>query len=375
LKSKPHAQTTGRSLSSFLLCLAAAFLSLTTLSLTLRPAAAANYTITNLNALGNFNYAYGMNANASAVGLAGYYVGASAGTLRTTAGTTNIANPPGHTANMATAVNSANLVVGHSWSSQDFRGYTYTYQNGTLSALPALTYAVAVNDAGHIAGTHGGSPAVYRNGVTTLLTTLAGGANSINSLGSVVGRANSRPFLYQGSTFTDFGLPSGHSSGAATDINDAGTIVGYASGQDPLQSPSNFTHAFLYSAGAFTLLPTFGGRFTIAEALNNAGSIVGSSYTRLDAAQNAYIYENGVMTDLNTLIPPGSGWRLTRAIDINGNGEIVGNGVFGGVASAFLLTPIPEPALAPLLSISLLLHRRRRSRSCVRSPRPSTGAP
>ena len=44
-----------------------------------------------------------------------------------------------------------------------------------------------------------------------------------------------------------------------------------------------------------------------------------------------------VMTDLNDLLPGGSGWVLTEAWDINVNGDIVGRGTYTGVMSAFLL--------------------------------------
>lgn len=45
------------------------------------------------------------------------------------------------------------------------------------------------------------------------------------------------------------------------------------------------------------------------------------------------------MLDLNDLIPPGAGWVLTDAIDINNDGQIVGNGYLDGAVRAFLLMP------------------------------------
>jgi probable HAF family extracellular repeat protein len=45
------------------------------------------------------------------------------------------------------------------------------------------------------------------------------------------------------------------------------------------------------------------------------------------------------MTDLNSLIPAGSGWVLTSARGINDAGQIVGTGTISGVQHAFLLTP------------------------------------
>jgi probable HAF family extracellular repeat protein len=45
------------------------------------------------------------------------------------------------------------------------------------------------------------------------------------------------------------------------------------------------------------------------------------------------------MLDLNTLIPPGTGWTLDQANGINDAGEIVGYGAKKGQQHAFLLTP------------------------------------
>lgn len=42
--------------------------------------------------------------------------------------------------------------------------------------------------------------------------------------------------------------------------------------------------------------------------------------------------------DLNTMLPAGSGWVLTEAIDITDNGMIVGNGEFQGIPTGFTMT-------------------------------------
>ena len=57
--------------------------------------------------------------------------------------------------------------------------------------------------------------------------------------------------------------------------------------------------------------------------------------------RSAYLYDHrtGVMTDLNQLIPQGSGWYLVDAFDINDAGQIVGRGLIGGEMHAFVLTP------------------------------------
>lgn len=55
------------------------------------------------------------------------------------------------------------------------------------------------------------------------------------------------------------------------------------------------------------------------------------------------------MVDLNTLIDPLSGWDLHLGMGINDAGQITGTGVLGGVDHAFLLTPVPERSIPPIV--------------------------
>ncbi|MCL2640756.1 MAG: PEP-CTERM sorting domain-containing protein, partial [Phycisphaerales bacterium] len=80
----------------------------------------------------------------------------------------------------------------------------------------------------------------------------------------------------------------------------------------------------------------------------------------------AILWDNGILYDLNDLIPADSGWELMYANDITSDGQIFGYGIFNGQYHAFLLTPIsivPEPATLPVLALATLALVRRRSRS------------
>ena len=55
---------------------------------------------------------------------------------------------------------------------------------------------------------------------------------------------------------------------------------------------------------------------------------------------DAFLYSDGQMQDLNSLIAPNSGWTLREATGINDANQIVG---FGASFRAFLLTPVREP--------------------------------
>ncbi|MFH1747533.1 MAG: DUF3466 family protein [Planctomycetota bacterium] len=133
---------------------------------------------------------------------------------------------------------------------------------------------------------------------------------------------------------TSLGTLGGDNSWAR-DINDDGLVVGESDTDDWM------THAFVYD-GEMHDLGTLGGNDSSAAAINSTGQIVGWSVDATGAIR-AFIYQDGVMTDLNELLPSGFPVRLTHAMDINDNGEIVGWGLVGGVDGAtdmaFLLTP------------------------------------
>ncbi len=84
---------------------------------------------------------------------------------------------------------------------------------------------------------------------------------------------------------------------------------------------------------SLTLLGTLGGKFSIAEGLNEEGDVVGWSLPAVGGASHAFLNTtdgNGarVMLDLNDLLAPADQalWLLQEASDINDNGQIVGWG-------------------------------------------------
>src|SRR5580693_218433 len=70
-------------------------------------------------------------------------------------------------------------------------------------------------------------------------------------------------------------------------INDSGIVVG----------TNVASHAFMYSNGTMTDLGTLGGPTSSAFAINNLGTIVGTSRDSL-ANNDAFIYSDGVMTSI-----------------------------------------------------------------------------
>jgi probable HAF family extracellular repeat protein len=92
-----------------------------------------------------------------------------------------------------------------------------------------------------------------------------------------------------------------------------------------------------------------GDTCSAAYAINNQSQIVSQSIN-VNGNSRAFLWQNGVMTDLNALIPANSNLTLVYADDINDAGEIVGqacvssNRVCGSDSPDFLLVPMGQGA-------------------------------
>ena len=99
-------------------------------------------------------------------------------------------------------------------------------------------------------------------------------------------------------------------------------------------------HAFIHDGNGMHDLGALAGGSSEAYSINNRGEVVGRSAVP-SGGHHAFLFREGRMLDLNDLIPAGAGWVLTEAMDINNDGQIVGNGYLDGAVRAFLLTPMP----------------------------------
>jgi probable HAF family extracellular repeat protein len=223
-------------------------------------------------------------------------------------------------------------------------------------------------------------------------------ARAINRRGQVVGDADEpgdralHAFLYERGRMADLGTLGGTTS-HARGINDMGQVVGDA---DTAGNAAH--HAFVSVEGGMKDIGSLGGRNSFASAINNRGQVVGYSETTPvalhrtltraggmrhaslgsregamlsspessvsggsratighagDAVQfdhHAFLYdEDGRMLDLSSLPEVRqAGWTsLNYAVGINDKGQIVGSGTIGGVAHAFLLSPVGAPGSRP----------------------------
>jgi probable HAF family extracellular repeat protein len=92
------------------------------------------------------------------------------------------------------------------------------------------------------------------------------------------------------------------------------------------------------SNGVATDLGNLGDCFSKAGAINSHSQVVGRTFLCDFTPSRAFLWENGVILDLDTVIPPGASLQLVWAMAINDRGEIAGIGVPPGVPRANLLS-------------------------------------
>ena len=243
--------------------------------------------------------------------------------------------PLGGYQSFASGVNNAGQVVG--WAETavhdptcnapqvlQFRAVLWDPKKGTKRELPPLpmdstSAATAINDAGQVVGISG-------------------------DCDIAVGQLSARhSVLWENDTVIDIGDLGGDAWHTPMDINNEGEVVGFS---NPLGVIGiDFApHAFLWTrAGGVKDLGTLPGDATSqAVGINSSGQIVGVSS---GAINRAFLYENGVMRNLNDLVGPDFPDLLIVAQHINDAGVIVGRAVRRGSTQQvpFVATPITTP--------------------------------
>jgi probable HAF family extracellular repeat protein len=270
-----------------------------------------------------------------------------------------------------------------------------------LGMLPGGTlYSSAqdLNDAGQVVGisdsSNGGRAFVWESGrmselPATTTTSTSSGAMAVNRAGDIAGYSrgpdpySGRAILWRNGVPTDLGdLPGGYDRSFATDLNDNGSVVGSSSARiENLRTDFKGTLGFIWREGVMTSLGDLprGLEGSSALAVNNRDQVVGTSMTDClgggcgpdyNGTSHAFIWEDGVMWDLNDLLigpqPTGiPGLVLVSANDINDDGWIVGIAATPFTydpeavtyARGFLLqpVPVPEPVTGVLMGTGLLV--------------------
>lgn len=246
----------------------------------------------------------------------------------------------GGTSSTAHGVNAAGQVTGQSTNEAgEFRAFIYS--GGSMADAGTLggdfAFGAAINNAGHVVG-----------------------ESSLNDGPA----ADVHAFLYRDGTMHDLGTLGGRISSAAA-INDAGHVTGHS------YTEGSVEHAFLYVDGTMIDLGTLGGGRSFGYGINALGQVVGTSDLADDLERHAFIFSAGVLTDLNSLIDPASGWVLHEARGINDLGQVAAFGCLGENCQAVVLdlvSQVPEPASVTLMLAGLgLLGARRFSAASRRA--------
>ena len=286
---------------------------------------------------------------------------------------------------------------------EDFCGFgthltclPFLWQAGGMIQLPTLGgnngVAMAISNRGEVAGFAENStpdpgcpapqvlhfkPVVWEKGVIHKLPTVGGDpdgvAQQINDNGEVVGgsgtcAAFNANFLYnlvpvhallwekgKATNLGNLGGETGQAGGnIAYDINNQGQVVG----NSDLPGDTTFD-AFLWTrkTGMQDLGTLSGDVASVSLSINDAGSVVGAS---LDANfdPRAFLWEKGVMTDLNTLIAGDSPLYLLTGCSINSRGEITGLGLTStGETHTYLARPTHSVATSESTSQGVISPR------------------
>jgi probable HAF family extracellular repeat protein len=191
----------------------------------------------------------------------------------------------GGTYGSVSALNDGGQLAGTMNLTGDLTWHSFLWDGGKLTDLGtlggAITTAIGMNNSGHIVG---------RSDVTALCESCPAGDQ----------KQLHRPFFWKDGVITDVGVITGDNAGSAYSVNSSDQVV---------------------------------GRSTLCSKVNPDDSCEGASY-------HAFLWENGSMADLQTLILPGSGFTVNNAVNINDRGEIAGYGtISNGDNHVILLIP------------------------------------
>ena len=316
-------------------------------------ALSANYAVTDLGTLsGPIVYASGVNDAGTVVGanvitptaaMRGFSWAAG---VQTDLGAPGLGNDQSH----AFAINASGVIIGAGYSVHTISPQAFRFVGGVRQDLGAFT-ARAINTAGQIAGAVpvvDGTGMIFEHacawnaGTLSDLGTLGGSSSTalgLDDSGRIVGGSFTtgdvamHACLWQNGLRFDLGTLGGLTSQAYA-VNGSGQIVGIS--DTPASGPAHAMLVTVDGAGGVLSRVDLGapaGSNSAAYAINGAGTIVGV------ANYHAAIWTSGTLTDLNTLIPAGSGWELQVASSISPGGRIAGWGTHNGMYRAFILTP------------------------------------
>jgi probable HAF family extracellular repeat protein len=278
--------------------------------------------------------------------------------------------------------------LGESWSSAAFFpgpnnvGFIclgFVWELGEMRALPTLGgnngFATGANDRGQVVGwaentCHDAAcvppqvlqfrPVVWGPGPNQIREfplingDTSGAATAINERSQAVGISGicdqavgrhtaKHAVLWEHNHVTDIGNLGALFWNTPTAINQQGDIVGFAG--TPGDPDGNILHGFIWTRhnGIRPLGALPGHVHSEAYGINERRQVVGISCDENFVDCRAFVWDDGVMTDLNAVKQPGYSARLEQAKDINDRGEITGRAIdpTTGMRTAFVALPKP----------------------------------
>ena len=180
------------------------------------------------------------------------------------------------------------------------------------------------------------------------------GSVAVGSTCITIPGSHAAKWTFPGPTLTDlgvlpgaFGGPNGGPSAEAFGLNNVGDIVGFSDAAHLAYDRSFYpaSHAFLYRNGVMTDLGAIAGpdHYSSATSVNDSHEIVGWTQTISNAdgsvLSRAFLYTNGTMYNLTFSLVGGPTALLTAAWWINCQGNIaaVGTPAAGGNTHSYLL--------------------------------------
>jgi probable HAF family extracellular repeat protein len=255
----------------------------------------------------------------------------------------------------------------------------FLWREGHMSALPTVGgnngQASAINDRGEVAGyaetavVDAGCPpykitaaVVWEKGKALALPTVGGDldgvAFGINDHGQAVGYSGSclaakHAVMWRNNTALVLQDLGGTRSNIAYVINNRGQIAGKVRSADD----THYVVAFWQPDGTLTTHEPLPGDFAaFATGINNRGQVVGNNFDSSFNWAHGFIWQNGVMTDINKLIPADSKLFVISASNINERGQISGmatvlTGPHAGEIHSYLATPTDQDLGTPVADV------------------------
>ena len=272
----------------------------------------------------------------------------------------------GGTSTLAVGINDKGQVLGN-WTTTAGQQRGFIYYRGTqrdIGTIPGrATRYVDINNAGYILAA-GGPPASdpfgispfgflrapngsFRNIGTLPFPNAITHVEALNNRNQVTGESGTyllpelpfHAFIWTDGVMRNLGN-FGFTPNYGLDINDRGQVAGYT-------ATGTFREALatIFGKGRPVRIDTrppgtVPFRFSVAEAINNHGHVVGSS-----DHLGAFIYRGKRMESLNALVGAKSGWNIQFPRAINDAGQIAANGIRGGVQYTVRLDLIRPHAL------------------------------